>query len=81
LLIKAGVDRVMSTEHELLPLEKQAVDALRRARRLPIGPHRNDLRQLAKGLLWLHRHGMDAFVARQNAPSAMSREPAQHGKA
>jgi hypothetical protein len=65
----------MSLERELSLLEKQAVDALRRARRLPIGPHRNDLRQLAKGLLWLHRHGMDAFVARQNVPSAVSRKP------
>ena len=44
------------------PLEKQVADALRRARRLPIGPHRNDLRQLARGLRWLHRNGMDALV-------------------
>jgi hypothetical protein len=50
----------MSTEQELSPLEKQAADALRRARRLPIGPGRNDLRQLAIGLLWLHRNGMQA---------------------
>jgi hypothetical protein len=72
----------MSSERELSPLEKQAVDALRRARRLPLGPHRNDLRQLAKGLLWLHRNGMDAFVASQNAPSATSRDPRaeQHSK-
>jgi hypothetical protein len=38
------------------------VDALRRARKLPVGPERNDLRQLATGLLWLHRNGMDALV-------------------
>jgi hypothetical protein len=71
----------MSTKRELSPLEKQAVDALRRARRLPLGPHRNDLRQLAKGLLMLHRHGMHA-VARQNAASAMGRDPhaEQHSK-
>lgn len=43
------------------PLEKQAADALRRARRLPVGPGRNDLRQLAVGLLWLHRNGMQAL--------------------
>jgi hypothetical protein len=43
-------------------LEQQAADALRRARRLPIGPDRNDLRQLATGLLWLHRNGMDALT-------------------
>ena len=49
-------------ERELSALEKQAADALRRARRLPIGPARNDLRQLAMGLLWLHRNGMDALM-------------------
>jgi hypothetical protein len=48
-------------ELALSPLEKQAADALRRARRLPIGPSRNDLRQLAIGLLWLHRNGMQAL--------------------
>jgi hypothetical protein len=37
----------------------QAAEALRRARRLPVGPHRNDLRQLAVGLLWLDKHGID----------------------
>jgi hypothetical protein len=45
-------------ECERSALERQAADALRRARRLPIGPYRNDLRQLAVGLLWLHRNGM-----------------------
>jgi len=49
-------------EREPSALEKQAADALRRARRLPIGPARNDLRQLAMGLLWLHRNGMDALM-------------------
>jgi hypothetical protein len=49
-------------EHQPSALEKQAADALRRARRLPIGPARNDLRQLAMGLLWLHRNGMDALM-------------------
>ena len=44
------------------PLELQAADALRRARRLPVGAERNDLRQLATGLLWLHRRGMEALV-------------------
>lgn len=48
-------------EQRLSPLEKQAADALRRARRLPVGPGRNDLRQLAIGLLWLHRNGMQAL--------------------
>jgi len=35
------------------PIRKHATDALRRARKLPVGPHRNDLRQLAIGLRWL----------------------------
>ena len=49
-------------ERELSALEKQAADALRRARRLPVGAARNDLRQLAMGLLWLHRNGMEALM-------------------
>ena len=43
-------------------LRKQAADALRRARKLPVGHARNDLRQLAMGLLWLDRKGMQAKV-------------------
>jgi hypothetical protein len=39
------------------PIRRQAADALRRARRLPIGHDRNDLRQLALGLLWLEKRG------------------------
>jgi hypothetical protein len=34
-------------------------DALRRARRLPIGHERNDLRQLSLGLGWLDKKNMD----------------------
>ena len=36
-------------------LRKHAADALRRARQLPVGHARNDLRQLAAGLLWLDK--------------------------
>jgi hypothetical protein len=54
-------------ERELSALELQAADALRRARRLPVGAHRNDLRQLAVGLLWLHRKGMVALVKGRTA--------------
>jgi hypothetical protein len=36
------------------------------ARRLPPGSGRNDLRQLASALLWLHRNGMDALVQRRS---------------
>ena len=49
-------------KRELSALEQQAADALRRARGLPVGAARNDLRQLATGLLWLHRNGMDALT-------------------
>jgi hypothetical protein len=47
-------------KRERSPLERQAADLLRRARKLPMGPDRNDLRQLALGLRWLHRKGVDA---------------------
>ena len=40
------------------PLRRQAADALRRARKLPIGHNRNDLRQLAMGLLWLEKKNL-----------------------
>jgi hypothetical protein len=44
------------------PLVVQAADALRRARKLPVGDARNDLRQLAWRLLRLHRSGFRADV-------------------
>jgi hypothetical protein len=37
------------------PIRRHAADALRRARKLPIGHAQNDLRQLAMGLLWLEK--------------------------
>ncbi len=40
---------------EVSPLRRHAADALRRARKLPVGHARNDLRQLAAGLLWLEK--------------------------
>jgi hypothetical protein len=54
-------------ERTLSALEQQATDALRRARKLPVGADRNDLRQLAIGLLWLHRNGMDALMEQRLA--------------
>jgi hypothetical protein len=57
---------------KLSALEEQAADALRRARRLPIGTDRNDLRQLAMGLLWLHRNGMDALMKQRSASGPTS---------
>lgn len=59
---KAEPDRECHVERQRSALERQAADALRRARKLPIGAARNDLRQLAMGLLWLHRNGMDALM-------------------
>jgi hypothetical protein len=44
-------------ELSILPIRRQAAEALRRARKLPIGHARNDLRQLAVGLLWLEKRG------------------------
>jgi hypothetical protein len=61
-------------ERKLSPLEQQAAEALRRARRLPVGAHRNDLRQLALGLLWLHRHGMVALQNRRATVKVLSPE-------
>ena len=55
----------MEGEHRFSPLQKQAADVLRRARQLRPGSDRNDLRQLASALLWLHRNGMDALVERR----------------
>jgi hypothetical protein len=50
----------MNSPHS--PLRTQAADTLRRARKLPPGPHRNDLRQLAFGLLMLDKRSMKANV-------------------
>lgn len=42
-----------------------------RARKLPVGPSRNDLRQLAIGLRWLDKKGLALKVeARLKGPSA-----------
>jgi hypothetical protein len=47
---------------EVSPLYKHAADALYRARKLPVGPSRNDLRQLALGLRWLDKKGFSSKV-------------------
>jgi hypothetical protein len=44
-------------EQNVSPLYVCAADALIRARRLPVGPARNDLRQIAIGLRWLEKKG------------------------
>jgi len=49
-----------STDAVVSPIRKQAADALRRARKLPAGPHRNGLRQLAMGRRWFKKQGFEA---------------------
>jgi hypothetical protein len=44
------------------PIREQAANALLRARKLPPGPYRNDLRQLGVGLLQLYKKGLRANV-------------------
>jgi hypothetical protein len=48
----------MNFPSDVSPLRRQATDILRRARKLPVGHDRNDLRQLAVGLLWLEKKGL-----------------------
>src|SRR5437762_14042481 len=48
-------------EPSILPIRRQAAEALRRARKLPIGHARNDLRQVALGLLWREKRGYVAI--------------------
>jgi hypothetical protein len=43
-------------------LREQAANTLCRARALPPGPYKNDLRQLGVGLLRLYKFGMRANV-------------------
>jgi hypothetical protein len=43
-------------------LRQQRIDALLQARKLPVGPDRNDLRQLAVGLRYLEQNGLEAKV-------------------
>jgi hypothetical protein len=67
LVIRAMLSRHRRVERSLgqddhSVLERQAADALRRARKLPVGPDRNELRQLAVGLLWLHRNSMNGLL-------------------
>lgn len=54
-------------------LHKHAADALGRARQLPVGPSRNDLRQLALGLRWLEKKGLDEKVQHRLDDAASTR--------
>jgi hypothetical protein len=44
------------------PLREQVANTLLRARKLPPGPYRNDLRQLGVNLLRLYKEGVRANV-------------------
>jgi hypothetical protein len=61
-----------SAAHYISPTRRQAAEALRRARRLPVGPDRNDLRQLAIGLLWLDKRGLASKALHQVRPDPRS---------
>jgi hypothetical protein len=61
----AAADKVMS------PTRQQAAEVLRRARQLPVGPNRNDLRQVAIGLIWLDKKGL-AEKAFRHIPESTS---------
>ena len=56
------------TDEPKSPIILHAADALRRARKLPAGPARNDLRQLARGLRDLHRTGAYAHLQSNESP-------------
>jgi hypothetical protein len=59
---------------EISVLRRHAADALRRARKLPIGHDRNDLRQVAMGLLWLAKKGLHP-TARDHITSMLTMDP------
>ena len=50
------------SDTQISPFRRQAADALRQARELPVGHARNNLRQLASGLLWLDKRNLRATV-------------------
>ena len=54
-------------------LRKQAADTLRRARKSPPGPYRNDLRQLGRELVRLYKLGLTTNV--QIVPEGSSSQP------
>jgi hypothetical protein len=52
----------MKPTQKASPLREQAANTLCRARALPPGPYKNDLRQLGVSLLRLYKQGMRANV-------------------
>jgi hypothetical protein len=67
----------MKHPSDITPIRKQATDALRRARKLPVGPHRNDLRQLAFGLRWLEKQRLKEAV-REHATALQAMQDPQN---
>jgi hypothetical protein len=57
------------------PIRRQAADALRRARKLPVGHARNDLRQLAMGLRWLEKRGFVEMTHSRDQDDEASSRP------
>jgi hypothetical protein len=57
-----GVSHETPLGYKALALSRQAAVALRQARKLPVGHARNDLRQLAVGLLWLEKRNLEATL-------------------
>ena len=83
-MVGAGITQAMlalamkrAPDAEDSPLRRHAADALRRARKLPIGHERNDLRQLAMGLLWLSKRNLQTKVQDRLAASGdeIARQP------
>lgn len=60
------------TDEPKAPILLHATDALRRARKLPAGAARNDLRQLARGLRDLCRMGAYAHLQGNESPETGS---------
>lgn len=60
------------------PVRRQAAEVLRRARRLPAGPDRNELRQIAHALLWLEEKGL-SLKAPAPGGRLIKPEPMRHG--
>jgi hypothetical protein len=64
-----------SSDKAISPLRRHAADALRRARKLPVGHGRNDLRQLATGLIWLEKQGLQTAAQERLTAILAMNEP------
>lgn len=63
------IETAEMTDTPKIPIILHAIDALRRARKLPVGAARNDLRQLARGLWDLHQTGAYAHLQSNESPA------------